>query len=81
MASTTVSSDFFSRPRSCACLGSFQMSGDSRRSLTSSRRSRFRSYSKKPPQLAEAAAQVVDGGLDQVEAFGFHRRARRRYAG
>ncbi|CFN77576.1 Uncharacterised protein [Bordetella pertussis] len=37
--STTSSRDFFSRPRSWACLGSFQMAGSSSSAFTTCRRS------------------------------------------
>jgi len=43
MVPTTVSSDFFSRPSSCARLGSFQTFGFSSAALTSFSRSALRS--------------------------------------
>ena len=43
MVSTTVSSDFFSRPSSCARLGSSQTAGFSSAALTSFSRSDLRS--------------------------------------
>ena len=43
MVPTTVSSDFFSRPSSCARFGSFQTAGFSSAALTSFSRSALRS--------------------------------------
>jgi hypothetical protein len=43
MVSTTVSSDFFSRPSSCARFGSFQTAGFSSAALTSFSLSALRS--------------------------------------
>ena len=43
VVATTVSSDFFSRPSSCARLGSFQTLGFSSAALTSFRRSALQS--------------------------------------
>jgi len=56
--STMVSSDFFSRPSSCARFGSFQTLESSSSALTCSSFSDFTSKSKIPPQIGGAFGQI-----------------------
>ena len=71
-ASTTVSSDFFSRPSSWARLVSDQMAGSSARVETSSRRATLPSKSKIPPQLDRSRGQVGKAVGNEVDLIGFH---------
>ena len=61
-----------SRPSSCARSGFDQMPGSSSSRLTSSRRSFLVSYSKKPPERADALPEVFELALERVQ---FHGRA------
>jgi hypothetical protein len=67
-----ASSDFFSLPRSCAFLGSFQIVGSSISSFTCSSFSDFLSKSKIPPKFGFTRRQVGEQGGEGVDAFGFH---------
>src|SRR5512135_145673 len=69
---TTPSSSFFSLPSSWARCGLSQSFGSSSSRSSSSRRFFFASKSKIPPQLADPALQVHEGGGDLIAAFGFH---------
>jgi hypothetical protein len=71
-ANTIASRDFFSLPRSCAFLGSFQTAGSSSSSFTCSSFSDFLSKSKIPPKFGFARREVAEQGGEGVDAFGFH---------
>jgi hypothetical protein len=72
MRPTTPSRSFFSRPRSCARLASFQTSGASSARSISIRRVCLTSKSKIPPEFDHATAKVGDQGVEGIQAFGFH---------
>ena len=63
---------FFSRPISCARLGSFQSAGSSSAESSSIRRADLVSKSKIPPQVFAADLQVGELGCEGIELFGFH---------
>jgi len=69
---TTPSSCFFSRPSSCAFLGSFQTWGSSSEALTVLRRSDLASKSKIPPEGFGAGGEVCELAADLVDSFCFH---------
>jgi hypothetical protein len=69
---TVASSDFFSRPSSCARLGSLQTFGSARSASSSVRRFCLVSKSKIPPQLFRPGIQIGERRGELVDAFGFH---------
>jgi hypothetical protein len=69
---TVESRDFFSLPSSCARFWSLQTLGSASACSTSLRRRCLPSRSKIPPQLGGPGGQVLEQGVDLVEAFGFH---------
>jgi hypothetical protein len=56
-----------SRPSSWARAGFDQMVGSSSSRATSSRRSRLRSYSKKPPERGHALAEIFELTLELID--------------
>ena len=69
---TTPSSCFFSRPSSCARLGSSQTFGSSSPLTTVFSRSDLASKSKIPPQIGSALLQTCKEVGELIDAFGFH---------
>ena len=69
---TVDSSAFFSLPSSCARFWSFQTAGSASDCSTSLRRFCLPSRSKIPPQLGGPGGQVLEQGVDLIDAFGFH---------
>jgi len=71
-APTVASSDFFALPSSWARFWSFQTAGSASDCSTSFRRFCLPSRSKIPPQLGGPGGQVLEQGVDLIDAFGFH---------
>jgi hypothetical protein len=69
---TVASRDFFSLPSSCARFWSLQTLGSASACSTSFSLFCLPSRSKIPPQLGGPGVQVLEQGVDLVEAFGFH---------
>jgi hypothetical protein len=69
---TVASSAFFSLPSSWARFGSVQTAGSASACSTAVSRFCLPSRSKIPPQLGGPGGEVLEQGVDLVEAFGFH---------
>ena len=70
---TVASRAFFSLPSSCARFGSLHTLGSASACSTSLSLFCLPSRSKIPPQLGGPRGEVLEQGVDLVEAFGFHR--------